>query len=54
MLTQYEIVDKVLRSQSFRTPRGFRDANDPAGPSIFDPKGKLHARVKRHAESGSR
>ena len=32
-----DTVDRVLRSQAFRTPRGYRDANDPAGPPLFDP-----------------
>jgi cytochrome P450 len=41
MLTRYEHVDRVLRSAAFRTPRGYRDANDPAGPPIFDPAGLL-------------
>ncbi len=41
LITRYEPVDKVLRSTAFRTPRGFRDANDPAGPPMFDPAGKL-------------
>lgn len=41
LITRYETVDKVLRSSSFRTPRGYRDANDPAGPPLFDPAGKL-------------
>lgn len=41
LITRYEPVDRVLRSHAFRTPRGFRDANDPAGPPLFDPAGKL-------------
>jgi cytochrome P450 len=36
MVTRYETVDRVLRSGAFRTPRGYRDANDPAGPPRFD------------------
>ncbi|MDQ3335469.1 MAG: cytochrome P450 [Myxococcota bacterium] len=36
MVTRYETVDRVLRSASFRTPRGYRDADDPAGPPRFD------------------
>lgn len=32
MVTRYEPVDRVLRSTAFRTPRGFREADDPAGP----------------------
>lgn len=41
LITRYETVDRVLRSSAFRTPRGFREANDPAGPPLFDPNGKL-------------
>jgi cytochrome P450 len=41
MITRYETVDRVLRSAAFRTPRGFRDANDPAGPPRFDPASAL-------------
>ncbi len=41
MVTRYELVDRVLRSSAFRTPRGYRDANDPAGPPRFDPTGPL-------------
>jgi cytochrome P450 len=41
MVTRYEPVDRILRSAAFRTPRGYRDANDPAGPSRFDPAGPL-------------
>src|SRR5690349_11712689 len=41
LLTRYDVVDRVLRSSAFRTPRGYRDANDPAGPPLFDPNGKL-------------
>jgi cytochrome P450 len=40
-VTRYEPVDRILRSSTFRTPRGYRDANDPAGPSRFDPAGPL-------------
>ena len=47
MVLRYETVDRVLRSSSFRTPRGYRDANDPAGPSRFDPKTEL-ALHRRH------
>ncbi len=35
MVTRYETVDRILRSAAFRTPRGYRDANDPAGPPRF-------------------
>jgi cytochrome P450 len=41
MVTRYEPVDRILRSSTFRTPRGYRDANDPAGPSRFNPVGPL-------------
>jgi cytochrome P450 len=41
MVTRYEPVDRILWSSTFRTPRGYRDANDPAGPSRFDPAGPL-------------
>ncbi len=41
MVTRYESVDRVLRSPAFRTPRGFREANDPAGPPRMAPDGKL-------------
>lgn len=41
MVTRYETVDRVLRSTAFRTPRGYRDANDPAGPPRFDSNSKL-------------
>lgn len=36
MVTRYETVDRILRSSAFRTPRGYREANDPAGPPRFD------------------
>ncbi len=41
LVTRYEPADRVLRSSLFRTPRGYRDADDPAGPQRFDPNGKL-------------
>lgn len=41
LVTRYEPVDRILRSTAFRTPRGFRDANDPAGPPRLDPDGLL-------------
>ena len=41
MVTRYDTVDRVLRSSAFRTPRGYRDANDPAGPPRFDPTTEL-------------
>ena len=41
MVTRYELVDRVLRSAAFRTPRGYRDANDPAGPPRYSPDGPL-------------
>src|SRR5262245_50762656 len=47
MITRYEQVDRTLRGAGFRTPRGYRDANDPAGPPRFDPGGAL-TRHRRH------
>ena len=47
LITRYEPVDRVLRSSAFRTPRGYRDANDPAGPPRFAPDGPL-TRHRRH------
>src|SRR3954471_9057607 len=41
MVTRYETADRVLRNSAFRTPRGFRDRNDPAGPPRCDPDGML-------------
>jgi cytochrome P450 len=41
MITRYAEVDRVLRSQAFRTPRGFKDKDDPTGPSRFDQSGLL-------------
>ncbi len=41
LITRYDACDKVLRSSAFRTPRGYRDADDPAGPGRFAPDGKL-------------
>jgi cytochrome P450 len=41
MITQYEQVDRVLRSAAFRTPRGYKDVNDPSGPPRFDPNSPL-------------
>jgi cytochrome P450 len=54
MVTRYEPVDRVLRSSAFRTPRGYRDADDPAGPPRFDPAGKLslHRRLWLLFQSG--
>jgi cytochrome P450 len=54
LLTRYDVVDRVLRSSAFRTPRGYRDANDPAGPPLFDPNGKLslHRRLWVLFQSG--
>src|SRR5262245_43220796 len=54
MVTRYEPVDRVLRSSAFRTPRGYRDANDPAGPPRFAPDGKLslHRRLWLLFQSG--
>jgi cytochrome P450 len=44
LVTRYEEVDHVLKSPLFRTPRGYRDPDDPAGPARFDPNGA----VSRH------
>ena len=54
MVTRHEPVDRVLRSSSFRTPRGFREANDPAGPPRLDPSGllSLHRRYWLLFQSG--
>jgi cytochrome P450 len=41
LVTRHELVDRSLRSAAFRTPRGYRDADDPAGPPRFDPAGRL-------------
>jgi cytochrome P450 len=41
LLMRYEEIDRVLRSSAFRTPRGFREANDPAGPPRMPPDSKL-------------
>src|SRR5262245_17561213 len=47
MVTRYDPVDRVLRSSGYRSPRGYREADDPAGPSRFDPAGAL-IRHRRH------
>ncbi|HWO19014.1 MAG TPA: cytochrome P450 [Kofleriaceae bacterium] len=54
MITRYEPVDRLLRSTAFRTPRGYREANDPAGPPRFDPAGtlSLHRRLWLLFQSG--
>lgn len=54
MVTRYEPVDRLLRSPAFRTPRGYRDADDPAGPPRFDPAGTLtlHRRLWLIFQSG--
>lgn len=41
LITRYEDVDRVLRSSQLRTPRGYRDPDDPAGPARFDPNGAV-------------
>jgi cytochrome P450 len=41
LVTRYEAVDRILRSAAFRTPRGYRDADDPSGPPLFAPGGAL-------------
>ncbi|HSK03715.1 MAG TPA: cytochrome P450 [Kofleriaceae bacterium] len=54
MVTRYEPVDRVLRSSAFRTPRGYREAGDPAGPPRYAPAGKLslHRRLWLLFQSG--
>lgn len=54
MVTRYEAVDRLLRSAAFRTPRGYRDADDPAGPPRYAPTGKLslHRRLWLLFQSG--
>ena len=47
LVTRHEPVDRVLRSPAFRTPRGYREADDPGGPPRFDPAGAL-TRHRRH------
>jgi cytochrome P450 len=47
MITRYEQVDHVLRSSAFRTPRGYRDADDPSGPPRMDRSSEL-AVHRRH------
>jgi cytochrome P450 len=47
IVTRYEPVDRVLRSTGFRTPRGYRDPDDPGGPARYDPDGVL-SRHRRH------
>jgi len=47
IVTRYEPVDRVLRSSGFRTPRGYRDPEDPNGRHIYDPAGVL-SRHRRH------
>ena len=41
LITRYGTVESVLRSAAFRTPLGFREADDPAGPPSYDPNRKL-------------
>src|SRR6185503_19751788 len=54
MITRYEQVDRVLRSSAFRTPRGYRDENDPAGPPRMDRNSALalHRRLWIIFQSG--
>jgi cytochrome P450 len=47
IVTRYEPVDRVLRSSGYRSPRGYREPDDPAGPARFDPAGAL-TRHRRH------
>lgn len=55
MVMRHDHVDEVLRSPAFRAPRGYRDADDPAGPPRFDPAGRLtlHRRHWLLFESGA-
>lgn len=41
LVMRHAQVDHILRSSAFRTPRGYREANDPAGPPLMSPDGKL-------------
>src|SRR5664279_4261732 len=41
MVTRHDLIDRALRSPAFRTPRGYKDADDPSGPPRFDPNGVL-------------
>jgi len=54
MITRYDTVDRVLRSSAFRTPRGYRDENDAAGPSRMDRASELalHRRLWIIFQSG--
>jgi cytochrome P450 len=54
LVTRYEPIDRVLRSSAFRTPRGWREADDPGGPPRFDPDGALsrHRRLWILFQSG--
>src|SRR4051794_31646562 len=47
MVTHHELVDRTLRSSASRPPRGYRDADDPGGPSRFAPAGVL-TKHRRH------
>jgi cytochrome P450 len=54
LVTRYEDVDRLLKSPAFRTPRGYRDPDDPAGPSRFRPDGVVtkHRRLWLVFQSG--
>ena len=54
MVTRYDTVDRVLRSAAFRAPRGYRDADDPAGPPRMDRTSALavHRRLWLIFQSG--
>jgi cytochrome P450 len=41
MVTRHDLIDRALRSPAFRTPRGYKDVDDPSGPPRFDPNGLL-------------
>ncbi len=32
MVMRHDLIDRALRSPAFRTPRGYKDADDPSGP----------------------
>lgn len=55
MVFPHDEIDRILRSPSFRAPRGYRDADDPAGPPRFNPQGRLtlHRRHWVLFESGT-
>jgi cytochrome P450 len=54
LVTRYADVDSALRSSQLRSPRGYRDPDDPAGPGRFDPSGAVskHRRLWLLFQSG--